>query len=108
MPYASYLPPVQRESSAVESMRNLELINSLNRLNQNKIRYESLDDLAKFVDLKCDSIELKFKIYILDFLIDTYLNEILRDRQKFSEINFTQYINVLFSLVFEKRTMIVR
>jgi hypothetical protein len=101
-------------TSALEMLRNFETVQAIKSHRSgggqtSPIYYEKLDDLRGLIDLKCNCIELKFKLLILDELINVYLNDILANAEKrLADTRFTQYVNILFSLVFEKRTMIAR
>ncbi len=70
--------------------------------------YDKQSELKKLVDLECDLIDLKFKMLLLNFLKKNYLDLLKTDPDKVTEANFNQYVNILFNLVLEKRTVIVK
>ena len=72
------------------------------------IFYEKYSELKRLAEVECDLLEVKFKIALLDYLKRNFLDVLKMNRDKVNDANFNEYINILFNLVLEKRTMIVK
>ena len=70
--------------------------------------YQNLSDLLKYIEAKCNMIDIKFSTKLFDYLKRTYLNELLSKNSNDINIeNDAKYINLLFSFIFNKQTFIV-
>lgn len=70
--------------------------------------YQNLSDLLKYIEAKCNIIDIKFSTKLFDYLKRTYLNELLsKDSNDINIENDAKYINLLYGLIFNKQTFIV-
>lgn len=81
------------------------LINQLEN-EMNVFSYEKESELKNSIETQCHSIELKFRIYLLDYLINFYIEFIKNNSEIKHTKTYTQFLNILFGLVFQKRTVI--
>ncbi len=78
-------------------------------LNFMPISYKNEAELKKYFNLKLNLIELEFKNLYLTFLDDLYLNNYFKTNlNSINDTNFIEQFNLLFGIVTDKRTIIVK
>jgi hypothetical protein len=86
-----------------------ELLDLSNLRKSNLILYENEQQLIKLADLKCNLIDLKFQTIILNYLFDNFIRRLVKDRPNLdANSDSITCINLLFNLILEKRTVIVK
>jgi hypothetical protein len=70
----------------------------------NPISYKNENELKKYFDFKINIIELEFKSLFINFLDDIFLNSDLKE----NETNYIEKFNLLFGLITDKRSFIVK
>ena len=59
-------------------------------------------DLIEFIKLKCNLIQIKYSILLLDYLENTYLNNLIINDDNLDY----KFLNLLISLIIDKQTVI--
>jgi hypothetical protein len=68
------------------------------------ISYKNENELKKYFDFKINIIELEFKSLFINFLDDIFLNCDFKE----DETNYIEKFNLLFGLITDKRSFIVK
>lgn len=75
------------------------------------VQYEKQDDLIRLIDTRINFIELKYKLSLLKYLNLNYLNDkntVVDLKNEQNKLSFIEHVNLLFNLVLDKRTVIVK
>ena len=73
--------------------------------------YDKESDLKRSAEVKCNILEMKFKISILDYLKNNFLDLIEKSEIKATNENdtyFIQCVNNLLNLIHDKQTVIIK